>query len=135
LSTSTVKKDIRRSCDIPYIIIGMQAKEFVAPRLMPCPRQPTHRKFTCRRTNPACVMTRERDERNRYDLPGWQEPFPGPFHARFNRVCPHSRTMFAEVRSLVRLFMAGRRNERSRRHIVRPGSVRSEIETFANRAV
>lgn len=32
-----------------------------------------------------CVMTGERDKRNRYDLPGWREPVPGPFHARFNR--------------------------------------------------
>lgn len=111
----------------------------VTLRLMRVRDKPTRRKFTCCRINPACIMTRERDERNRYDLTGWQKPFSGPFHARFNRAFIHTLAQCSRrPRSLVRLFMAGRERRKivtSHHSIIRSESVRPEIETFPNHAV
>lgn len=95
-------------------IIGMQAKESAALFLMHDTRA-RPRKFRGRQISRALWLWRTR-QAEQIRSPGWREPFPGPFHARFNR---DSSTPLHNARD-------GRRRRNARRRVARVRDRRDE---------
>lgn len=121
ISLRVGRKDVRSFCDILHTIIGMQAKENAALFPMHDTRGGPRAHISSRRQISRALWLWRTRQAEQIRSPGWREPFPGPFHARFNR---DSSTPLhnAEEGTGARRWVArvrDRRDEKPRR-VVRP---------------